>query len=724
MAKPTSITLFVDSNEYSRYETGKEIITVYGTVTGGAPYNNEEILLEIVKARRTRDVVVASTTVNINSVFDPANFTATFDIRNVVDHDLLNLMRHGKYFIRASSLATKATAVIGSGPNGEVIVEASEGAHGNSLAVEVVVPAGTGNLYATSSGGVIQINLAVNNGVPVAAKNTAANVAAAINAYAYTPGSLDSVRASYSGNGSGSFSSAIPPVQFAGGSDEVNGETPDFNVRIITVDRLKKKYLFGIDLRSTKILQANPQVVSGIPGVEIIEISGNHTTGLFDLSYVYEDNSTQATSSVGTSSPNGIIDVEASSLAIGELGNQLQVNVLIPSQDQPLSVYVDGPVLNISLARTGGVLDAVQNTAANIANEINNLDSYFVATASGDGSGSLTAAQTVQLSGGVTSIVRTLSYAGGPPVEITSPGVYLLRRTAPSTGSPISLGGGGCGGSGLASQDYIKVRVGHLSMLPTHSVTGSFIIEYAAIDDDTLAKYIDESIAYVENDLLHVYLEPTVVTTERDPQTIQFAAGFNVPTPIYVDPDYDFITTPLTYFIPKTRSVWIEIQTPFMSVLRVESLYGQIAKTRVIDIDLSWIEISQHGGMLQLVPYNQETAFNFMGIVWVNALRGAIELPNFWQYTMVVGLREPPPDLQDLVGRYAAVQALTAAALAFRPGLGSVSLSRDGVSESMSYLNQQKYGIYTGTIQMHLDWIDKVVNQFKAKYRGVMLTVV
>lgn len=720
MAAPTNITVVTDKSEYSRYEVGKEVIHAYVSVAGGAPYS-DQLLVELVKARRSRDVVVASQTVQLTSAFDPANLAVEFDLRNIVDHNLINLVRHGKYFIRASYLATSASAVIG---GGAVLVTAVEGSYGNDFTIEVVVPLGTQPLTVRQglTPNDIVVELATANGVALGFENSAAFVAAAINSFGY---GVYNPRVNAVALTSTVLNSAEPPQQFSGGHDEVSGYSSDFNVRIVTVARLKSDWLFGIDLRSTKVLQASfmgSQGQSGIPGVEIIEVSADHPTGLYSLAYNYEDNSTAASSVIGAGA-DGSVHVTAANPVVGETGNQLSIEVVDPGVAGPLGVALTGATITVTLAHDGTAPDPAANTATAIADALNFIQGPFVALATGDGTGAITAPESHQFAGGVTDVVRTLAWGTGPAISITGPGIYILPRTSPTLGG-AQAGAAGCGSGGLGSRDYIKVRVGLLSQLPTHPMTADILIESAVISDDTLGRYIDEALGYIEENLLHTYLEPTTVTTDRDPTMIQFASSFNAPTPIFTDPDYDFITTPLTYFVPKNTGTWISIQTPFMSVLRVDSLFGQIANTRVIDIDLEWIEISEHGGFLQLVPYNQETAFNFMGIVWINALRGAMELPNFWHYTMIAGLRDCPPELQELLGKYAAIQALTAAALAFRPGLGSMSLSRDGVSQSTSYLNQQKYGIYTGTIQSYKDWMEEAIKKFKARYRGAMLTVV
>lgn len=204
---------------------------------------------------------------------------------------------------------------------------------------------------------------------------------------------------------------------------------------------------------------------------------------------------------------------------------------------------------------------------------------------------------------------------------------------------------------------------------------------------------------------------------------IQFAAGINAPTPLFTDPDYDYIVGPLTYFPPRSGG-WIDIQTPYPQMLRVDSLFGSIANTRVIDVDLDWIQFYPVGGMIQLVPFNQSVAFDFLGLIWVNSLSGATAIPNFWHFNFMVGLRDCPCDLQELIAKKAAMDALTMLGAALRPGIGSTSLGRDGVSQSVSYTTQMKYGPYTGPITAFKDWIDENLVKYKGKYRGMTMVVV
>jgi len=494
MGHPTSISVSVDDTEYSRYEDDHKTITATVVVSGGAPYTTEEVVVSLRKARRNRDAIVATQTLSLAAATDPDTQVVEFNLPDIIDSDLINLVRHGKYFVHAEYVAT-----------------------------------------------------------------------------------------------------------------EVEGESDDFDVRIVTIDKLKRDFLFGLDLRATELKQLRYQPVS-ITGIRITDVSKGQPEGFGTLSYHY---------------------------------------------------HVDG-----------------------------------------------------------ATTIRTLAWNGGPSVSIPSAGTYLLQSgsTAP-VALPLPIP--------MANPAYIEVRVQSVALLPTSSVTESVLIERTKMDDKALAGFLENATKWLEEDELAVYVEPTNVVSEVDPTTIQYSTGIADPTPITTDADYDFVKSPLTYFIPSGGYPgWVWIQTPFLSILRVDSLYGAIAGTRVIDVDLEWIEHSTEGGFIQLVPFNTEVAFDFLGLMWVNSIHGATELPNFWRYNMIVGLREASADIRNIIAKKAAIDALTLAGQAIRPGVGSLSLGRDGVSQSVSFTAQQQYGMFNAAIQRYNDEIKDTMPKLRARYRGATLVVV
>jgi hypothetical protein len=290
------------------------------------------------------------------------------------------------------------------------------------------------------------------------------------------------------------------------------------------------------------------------------------------------------------------------------------------------------------------------------------------------------------------SLVQQLAWGGGgSAVTLTGPGRYLLRRDCHAS-------------------DYIVVQIRNMSALPTTPQKDELLVDKDFITDNMLRRWIDQACDWLENDkIAGVFLEPTRIVT--DPIL-----------PGNVVPDWDFIVPQITFY-PVNPVRWIDILFPYPGLLKIDELFGQVADTRIVDIDLSWVEISERNGFVQLVPFNQEVAFNFIGLVWVESLRGRIELPNFWHFDAVAGLREVDPVLQEIIGKKAAIDALTVAGHAFRGGFASQSVSRDGVSESVSYTASAIYGIYSATIEDYNKFLNREIKQVKGRYRGVNMVV-
>lgn len=610
MGQPTTLEVFTGSAEYSRYERGRDTVRVTLQASGGDPYSHEPILLDLVKARRSRDSVVGSQSLYLDGP-GPIVTSAEFKLADLVDHDLINLVRHGKYFIRATSPATAAECeVVGAFGMGSVFISpVTTGDDTNYWLLDIIAPSGTEGLSVQVSGNQVTISLAVAGGIPIPSANTVGQIAAVVNA------TMSNVLVARTwGDPTATVTAPASGLTFSGGRDAVVGESPEFDVRVVTVDRLKTEYLFGIPLQAGKARFVRFQPTN-ITGVEVVEVSTNHSMGMFPLNYTYLD--------------------------------------------------------------TG------------------------------------------------TDVIRQLSWAGGNIVNVTKPGQYILRK-----GNAGSGGSGSCGGASgmlaslMASNDYIIVQVQGPTFMPTANAMDELLIDQLRLDDTALMRYLCQAEDWLENVILATYVEPTHVTTDRDPTIVQFAAGINAPVPLFIDADYDFLVGPLTYFPPRTGNDWVDIQTPYPQILRVDNLFGSIANTRVIDIDLDWIHAYPQGGFIQLVPFNQTVAFDFMGLIWVNALRGAAAIPNFWHFNMVVGLRDCPCDLQEVIAKKAAMDALVMLGNALRPGIGSTSLGRDGVSQSVSYNTQMQYGPYTGAIMAFKDWFSDNLPKIQGKYRGATLTVV
>jgi len=264
--------------------------------------------------------------------------------------------------------------------------------------------------------------------------------------------------------------------------------------------------------------------------------------------------------------------------------------------------------------------------------------------------------------------------------------------------------------------EYVRVAV-DFYRLPTINTRESIFIDELTISDDTIRDYIRRATDLVEFTQLHVYLEPTQLVTDLDVSDLTFTGDGNS---IVINSDHDFVINPVTFY-PRREGHWIDIQFPVVRILDIEELYGAVANTRVVHINTEWIEFNEYSGFTELVPFNTELAFDFVGLIWVESLRSATPVPNFWHFNLIAGLRDITGEVVELIGKQAAIPALTVAGQAFRGGFASQSISRDGVSESASYTSSAIYGIYSATIEEYKNWIRENVIQIKNKYRGPLL---
>lgn len=300
------------------------------------------------------------------------------------------------------------------------------------------------------------------------------------------------------------------------------------------------------------------------------------------------------------------------------------------------------------------------------------------------------------------SPVRLISWCGGPSVSISAAKQkYTLRR-----------------GKTL---DYIDVTILDITQLPTVSTADDLLVDRDPLTDDFFRDKINQAVSWAEKVALMAYLEPTRVVTEVDQNSITYPTGGDIP--IFVDSDWDEIVNGVSYMAPSPGH-WINFRMPYYPIQYFNSLYMKVSNVRIVDIALEWIEVDTPGGFVELVPFNQETAFNFIGLVWVGSTRGPVPLPNAWNFDAIVGLRDTPGAVIELVAKKAAIDALTLIGQAFRPGVAGQSVSRDGVSESVSYLSSGVYGIFSGVIKTYTEWMDKNLPMLRGAYKGVNMMVV
>jgi hypothetical protein len=472
----------------------------------------------------------------------------------------------------------------------------------------------------------------------------------------------------------------------------LTADSEDFRVSLVSVERLKTDFMFGAHGLAADVLTVQEQP-SAVSGTVVSSVSQGHPTGWYPLSYNF----------AGDHVPT-VLGVTSQTFAL----SNGQTLILRLDNGDPLTVtFLTSQFVSISAA-TALEVAAVISSSLSSYGVTSVAESNKVRITGGlislliDPAG--TATTTLGLLGkfDVANITRFLTWCGGPAVVLTEgKKTYTLRQGN--------------------TNNCIQVRVPALSLMPAQSRAEDLLIAKKPLDTETMRRAIDESISWLEDSALSVFIEPTVITTEVDPDVLAYPIDSDIPQ--LINATWDVVVDSLAYYIPSAGH-WINFKFPYIPIIRFDELYGKLSNTRILDVALEWVEAHEKSGFVELVPFNQETVFNFIGLMLMQSLQGQVPLPNFWNFTALVGHREVPPVLLELVAKKAAIQILTLAGMAYRPGITSSSIHRDGISESVSYIQSAQAGTYGMAVTEYKDWIDKNIVLLRGAFRGPNMIVV
>lgn len=270
--------------------------------------------------------------------------------------------------------------------------------------------------------------------------------------------------------------------------------------------------------------------------------------------------------------------------------------------------------------------------------------------------------------------------------------------------------------------DYIKVVVDPL-FLPAVNTMETLIVENSLISRESLRRWLDAEMDWLEQSYLYTPIEPALCVSDHSLASLDPSSGFTPAAPLPQNFDYDLKGGPVTHFTG-TPGHWVTLQVPFSLPLIWEYLVGSLENARIVDVDPRWIHNST-ARMIELVPYEQSLAFHYIGLMFTNSIWGPVELPSFWRYRYWAGVSQEatPYEIIEAFAFRAAVKALTVLGQMYRGGISSQSVSRDGVSETVSFTSSAMYGIYSATIENYQKRLDVLLPQLKRKYFGVYLDV-
>lgn len=237
----------------------------------------------------------------------------------------------------------------------------------------------------------------------------------------------------------------------------------------------------------------------------------------------------------------------------------------------------------------------------------------------------------------------------------------------------------------------------------------------ATLDDEAMMEEVLRNYAYVVM-MLHTDLEPTTVVTEK------ILEGPNAPA------SYDRIGEPVGFYRQEATMRWLAFQVPYRNLLKIHQIQGWFNLQKAVDITPEWQVKNTMSSLVQLVPSNHAILqWQFLGVGIQAFLVGQMQIPNFWQYHVTVGLRAIPLEILQFIGKRAAMSLLSVlGALYYAPGVVSTSLSRDGVSESRSLNPKGVYGALIDAFDRDTgrdkDGKEALLLKFRARYAGMSFT--
>jgi len=173
---------------------------------------------------------------------------------------------------------------------------------------------------------------------------------------------------------------------------------------------------------------------------------------------------------------------------------------------------------------------------------------------------------------------------------------------------------------------------------------------------------------------------------------------------------------------------WSYLKATYM-IVKPLLLEGYLNTTKQVSYPTDWLSVKQSSDgilfhrNLYIVPAGNSSALTqaqlFTGIIPNLTYLGLARIPNYWDLTYSTGWNKVPKNIIDAVGKLAALSIYRISGdLIVAPGIGSFSMSIDGLSQSKSIKS------FDQRIQTMLqDLTQRILPELKNYYVGLTFTV-
>lgn len=180
---------------------------------------------------------------------------------------------------------------------------------------------------------------------------------------------------------------------------------------------------------------------------------------------------------------------------------------------------------------------------------------------------------------------------------------------------------------------------------------------------------------------------------------------------------------------------WGYIKTKW-PVVCPKSLVGRLGELNHLEYPKAWLSVKSSsdetalGRNFYVVPFSATPFINHIAFssslhsVW---WRNNGFIPNYWRLSYVTGFKEIPGDIKTVLSKYAAIRILILGGQSvvnnLRAGVGSTSISLDGLSQSVTPMGNSNAGPYGSVIKQYTADIENDLRDIKDVYCSINFAV-
>lgn len=290
---------------------------------------------------------------------------------------------------------------------------------------------------------------------------------------------------------------------------------------------------------------------------------------------------------------------------------------------------------------------------------------------------------------------KTLSWNYGDPVDVSDTwdeDEFILYDAMLSQGDS-------------SDGDYIKVRVDS-DELPTSSFSEPVIVDLKEFDQKSIQGFLKEAAAFVTQ-YIGALPQPDIYSTDKE-------SKFR-----YVEPsDFNEPERPNSY--NQTFLIGLA-QVQKLRKIHGKSLHG------TYDVNLDHVDVTESGHATVKRSYSMLFGSGnplFMGGFHDRTIHsdhnsgGKNKMKHFWQFEVISGVEDPEIRqlMLDAIAAVATIKIMNIAGAAYKAGYSSESISRDGMTQSVSYTSSAMYGIYSAPIEEAKKYLGMTENKQQTEY--------